>query len=315
MYIFNDELRNASEQIERKKHLEAVKAELTNQRDQLTVKADEAKNQMDSEKADVDKLEGRTLAAFFASVSGKKEEKLQKERAEAYAAAARYESICFELDSVKSRIDEVSRELSFLSGCENKYKRIYAILLESVKNSGSPDAERIFALESELSEIKARKNEISEALNEGKRAYELAEEAHGYLKRARNWNTFDLIGGGGMFTHFEKHDLLDSAQNSVEFLQAQLLRFKSELADVNINADINVKIDGFMRFADYFFDGIFADLAVGDRIDEGMSRINDAKNEILRAINKLEEMERKALKSEKQVSDSIKAIVEIAEVK
>lgn len=39
-----------------------------------------------SEQADVDRLEGRTLAAFFYNAIGKMEEKLTQERREAYAA-------------------------------------------------------------------------------------------------------------------------------------------------------------------------------------------------------------------------------------
>ena len=113
-----------------------------------------------------------------------------------------------------------------------------------------------------------------------------------------------------MFTHFEKHGHLDSAQSSVEYLQAQLSRFNAELADVQISAELNVKIDGFMRFADYFFDGIFADLAVGDRIDEGIRRINNVKNEITRAINRLEEMLVNAERRERDAKEKIKAIVE-----
>ena len=313
MYIYNDELQSVSEQIKRQNHLKAVHTELINQSEELIQKVEEAKKQMVTEKADVDKLERRTLAAFFASIIGKKEEKLQKERAEAYAASARYESLCYDLDAVNDRINDIRKELAELSGCEDKYKRIYSLMLESVKSSNSPEAERIFALEKEISDIRSRKNEILEALKEGKRAYELAEDAYSYLKSAKNWNTFDLIGGGGIFTHVEKHDQLDSAQHSVEFLQAQLRRFKAELADVEINADMNVRIEGFVRFADYFFDGIFADLAVGDRIDEGMRRISNTKNEISRAIDKLEKMEKSADKQERQALGSIKAIVENSE--
>ena len=63
-----------------------------------------------------------------------------------------------------------------------------------------------------------------------------------------------------------KHSRLDDAQESVEYLQSQLRAFRTELADVTISADFQVNIDGFLRFADYVFDGIFADWAVLDRL-------------------------------------------------
>ena len=50
-------------------------------------------------------------------------------------------------------------------------------------------------------------------------------------------------------------------------LQSQLRRFRTELADVGGAASgMQVSIDGFMRFADYFFDGLFVDLYIQDKI-------------------------------------------------
>lgn len=310
MYVYNEELRAAAEQVARQNHLKRVDEELKRQREELALKVGELKSEKEKEQADVDKLEGRTLAAFFASVTGKKAEKLQKEKSEAYAAAARYESAVYELESVEQRLRQIRSEIAALNGCKQRYDRIYSECLSRIKMSNSPESERIFDLESEVAAAKNRKKEVDEALREGKRAYEIACEALRHLDSAKSWNNWDLWGGGGMITHFEKHDHLDAAQSSVEYLQAQLRRFKSELADVDIRADMQVSIDGFLRFADYFFDGIFADLAVGERIDEGISRINSTKREITRAIDKLEEIKRSCSRREKTAADSIRAIVE-----
>ena len=39
-------------------------------------------------------------------------------------------------------------------------------------------------------------------------------------------------------------------------------RFKTELADVEITADLQITVDGFLKFADFFFDGLFTDLSL-----------------------------------------------------
>ena len=62
------------------------------------------------------------------------------------------------------------------------------------------------------------------------------------LDDADSWNTFDMIGGGGIITHIAKHSHLDSAQDMIEYLQGKLCTFKSELADINIQAYIQVKL-------------------------------------------------------------------------
>ena len=78
----------------------------------------------------------------------------------------------------------------------------------------------------------------------------------------------------------------------VQELQSQLRHFKTELADIQISANMQVNIDGFLRFADYFFDGLFADWAVGDKISQSLSSVSNTKSEINRMLDKLNDMER-----------------------
>ena len=73
----------------------------------------------------------------------------------------------------------------------------------------------------------------------------------------------------------------------METLQSQLRRFKTELADVTINADIQVSIDGVLRVADYFFDGIFADWAVLDQIRQSQQQVQLIRNQIEIVLNHL----------------------------
>ena len=42
--------------------------------------------------------------------------------------------------------------------------------------------------------------------------------------------------------------------------QVELRRFKTELADVEITADLQVTSGRLLKFADFFFDGLFTEL-------------------------------------------------------
>ena len=53
----------------------------------------------------------------------------------------------------------------------------------------------------------------------------------------------------------------------------------------------------WLRFADYFFDGLFADWAVANKISNSISSVNHTKEQIGRTLEKLQEME-KATESE-----------------
>ena len=76
----------------------------------------------------------------------------------------------------------------------------------------------------------------------------------------------------------------------VEKLQVQLRRFRTELMDVKIDADIQISVDDFTRFADFFFDGLFADWTVMDRIEQAQGQVKKTRGQIesvLRQLNGL----------------------------
>ena len=113
------------------------------------------------------------------------------------------------------------------------------------------------------------------------------------LESAEGWATWDLFGGG-LVADLVKHGHLDEAQAAVEDLQIQLGRFRTELADVTIQADVQVSIDGFLRFADYFFDGLFADWAVLDQIVRSQEQVRQTWTQIDGVLTRLEALRQAA---------------------
>ena len=80
MKFYDEQLQKLQEQIARKRQLEAQISELRTQRSTLSARVRELEAIKMQEQADVDKLEGRSLAAFFYNVIGKMDEQLNKER-------------------------------------------------------------------------------------------------------------------------------------------------------------------------------------------------------------------------------------------
>lgn len=166
--------------------------ELYGQQKELSVKAEDLKKSMLEEQNDVERLEGHSLTAFIYAVIGKMDEKVDKEREEAFAAAVKYEVTASELTAVENDI--------------------------------------------------------------------------------------------------QKHSYLDEAQNEVEQLQIQLRRLKTELTDIIIHTDIQVSINGFLGFADYFFDGFFADSAVLNKINQSQTQVENTKGQIKKILTHLTAM-------------------------
>ena len=246
------------------------------------------------EQEDVEKLEGRSLANYFFQVVGKLDEKLDQERREAYAAKVKLDAAERELAGIESDIAEIQTQLNEIRVAETEYKEELEKKRAVLKASGTTAADQIIEIEQKIAALEAQKKEIKEAISAGYSARSTADRILSELESADGWNTWDMFGGGGIITHMAKHSHLDEAQDLVSDLQSKLRRFKTELADIQITANMQVNIDGFLRFADYFFDGLFADWAVGDKISQSMNSVSSTKSQISRTLDKLNEMEKAA---------------------
>ncbi len=291
MTYYDSELQRLQHDMSRKRQLDAILLDLYSQRRELTERVNALEAVKIKEQSDVDKLEGRSLAAFFYAVAGRKEEKLDKEREEAYAAAVKYDVAAKELAAVKEDIRTKEAELYPLRDCEARYRRILDEKKEAIKAAGGDAAEDILRLEERIACLSEQSRELKEAQSAGRSALSIADEVLSSLGSADGYATWDMVGGG-LIADMAKHSHLDNAQNAVERLQVQLRRFKSELADVSIRADMQVSIDGFLRFADYFFDALFTDWAVKDRISQSGSQVRQTRSQIKSVLGRLESMAR-----------------------
>ena len=286
-------LKELWQQVAEKKSCEAKQKELTAQRDTLADCLKKLEKSKLAEQADVDRLEGHSLAAFFyqviGQVIGKMDEKLDKERQEAYAARVKYDVALHDLSSVDADLEQIQNRLARLSDCERQYQAALSEKIKSIKASAHPAAQQVAESESRIAALKVQKRELLEAINAGKTALHTVNEVLETLDNAEGWSTWDVMGGG-LMADLAKYEELDDAQKQIEQLQVELRRFKTELADVEITADLQVTVDSFLKFADFFFDGLFADWAVLDHINQAQSRVENTKGKIKRVLALLKKM-------------------------
>jgi len=308
MAYYDQKLQLLQQQVAQKKRQDSKLKELNAQYQELSTRVRELEKIKLDEQADVDRLEGHSLAAFFYGVVGKMDEKLDKEREEAYAARVKYDTTARELSKVEDDIRRSETELERLRGCEQQYEKMLRTVAEGVKALGSERAVAILRTEEGIASIESQKKEIQEAISAGQIALETINGVLSSLDSAAGWGTWDLLGGG-LISDMAKHSHLDKAQRKIEQLQEELRRFKTELADVTtIHVDLQVSIEGFLRFADYFFDGLFADWAVMDKINQSKARVRNTKEQIENVLSRLNDMENsvdKDLENEKTRLDDL----------
>lgn len=307
--MMHDDLFALQQKVAMKPLLETKLYELHSQRRQYDNQVISLRVAFRKEQEEVEKLEGRSLANCFYQVIGKLDEKLDQERKEAYAAKVKLDAAEWELAGIESDIKEIQEQVTDVLVAEARYKEALEVKRRQLKDSGTQVADQILSMEEKIAALQAQKQEIKEAISAGYSALVTADRILSELEDADGWNTWDILGGGGVITHMAKHSHLEEAQDLVQKLQSQLRRFKTELADIQISANMQVNIDGFLRFADYFFDGLFADWAVGDKISQSQSSVSSTKSQINRMLDKLNDMEKAADRDIKEARIRLEQLV------
>lgn len=283
MTPYDESLQALQQQLMRRTQLQAALSSLHDQLAQLREKEQQLRAIREKEQSDVDKLEHITLSSILYTIASRKEEKLEQERAEAYAAALKHDSALRQIEALEQQSLSLSAQLQALSGTEEAFERALAAKAEALKTENPVSGMQLCRIENKLNEDRAQLMELQEALDAGDRVLQKLDAISREFDSAQNWGTWDLWGGG-LLADIAKYDHINDAQERINELQLQLHTYQAELADVMVRANLQIQVDGFLRFADYFFDDIFSSWSV-------LGKIRDAQNEVLSAQIQVREIQ------------------------
>lgn len=306
---YNEKLRALREKIQRRSRTDAMLNDLYQQRAQQEKRVSGLVTILYEEQEDVERLSGGFLSVYYA-VIGKKEEMLEKERAEALKASMQYDAARAELERVQQEIDRLEWERKEYDDYEREYSKTLDEKLAFLRES-SAHAGRIVEMEEKIAYLDHQIGEIDEAECAGRRALSQMEKIEESLNSAEGWGTWDMLGGG-MLSTMIKHGHLDDAQEGIKALEGLLNRFRTELADVTIQTDLRADVDGFLRFADWFFDGFFVDWMVLSRIQESKGSLNSVRRQVERVMEQLRSMRREMTAAQEQLRAEIRRMAEEA---
>lgn len=308
MTHFDERLKELHRQKLQKKRLQAMEVELERQRAEAAKKAAELNEIKKKEQMDVDKLEGKSIKALFATLAGNKEEKLSQERQEAYAAAMKYDAAQRDLQGIMHDLEVCKIELEKIEGMEEEYEHLLEERKNSLKQEASRRANEVIVLEKQMEDLSHEIVELEEALDAGYRAFDVVERILSELNEAYNlaeWDTFT----DSFWVDMQKHEHLHTAQDLIQDLRNELRHFKTELADVNIEGDIQIEMDDFSEFADWFFDNIFTDWDIKDKIANSLTQADDTRSQVTTTINLLKDMRDERMKRRIELEEDLEEVV------
>ena len=153
--------------------------------------------------------------------------------------------------------------------------------------------------------------EINEAIEAGNDALSALTDAGYALHEAESYSTWDTFLGGGFMATALKHEKLGETNSSLHLAQIALQRFSNELLDIKDmrNEALLIDTDGFVKFADYFFDNIFTDWSIHSKISTSMNQISRVQDDVNNTIRELQQKLNFTLKKEAELLQEKEAIL------
>lgn len=274
--ICNEGIALARENIARRNALKEKLQVLYGTQKQLRQQSMQLEEARLREEKDVKRLEGFSLDALLSFLSGTKAEKLEKERSEAETAALSHEEALRRLEKLELEIRITEEEFASLRGCDREYRLLLAKKLDAVKQSASPAAETLAALENKLSEAETSGDRLREAFHAGGKALgaaysalemygEVIEGIHPVKNITRIMDTID------------ESRLIADAQSTIASMQDAVRRFGALLKELNIPVPVFAP-DGDVPYSPavpYLFSRISAGFSM-DEIEKMQAQIRSA---------------------------------------
>lgn len=272
----HDQLAAAVRDRDERARLERRLAESRARVDELERDARSKTAALTSEERDVERLESFSPTRIWAGLTGRRDTDLDRETAERDAARYALAEVQARLATARWDADAFADQLRGLGDVEGRYRDALAAKDSWVREHDPAIGARLTTLAEERGAVEAEDRELAEAHAAGCRTRDSLLDADRLLGSAGGWSTWDTFGGGGLVTDMMKYGRVDEATAQLRRADEALRAFSRELADVRMAAVRGVEVGEMTRLFDVWFDNIFSDWAVRDRIRDAADRTRQA---------------------------------------
>ncbi|TJY44485.1 hypothetical protein E5161_03650 [Cohnella pontilimi] len=290
---WNAELQQCRLDLELKRKWESRQSKLSTDIKRQRRLAEECLQILQKEEQDVEHLNNSSFSQFWLRLFDQLDDRLREEEREAAEAKLKYDAAQAALRGMEEELADVTRKLAEIGDAESRLQQLMGQKESWIRDHDAAAKEELERLSEQLASNKARQTEVQEAYRAGQTAQQCLSRADERLNSAKNWGTYDMLGGG-MIATMVKHGRIDEAQDHIHEAQHYLRRFAEELKDLNWEAHTSgPEVGGFLKFSDYFFDGFIADWMVQGKIRDSIDSVGTTSNQVDAILRKLDAERRK----------------------
>ena len=219
---------------EKAKRRRRIKDELIPLREQRTALEQVVKElelKREKEQKDVERLEKAGVRSFFYALTGKKEEKLEKERIEAEMAQKAYKEAFLKLGNLDRKIELAETEWKNLETYEEKFSKFLEGKRKQLSGVGTLVEQNVIEAERRRSALCIQEKAILDLEEQSQSLLEQAEQLQRTLIEAERAETARKYAGT---------EALDRAQKQTAVLQKELEAFTHGIKTVFEGEEINM---------------------------------------------------------------------------
>jgi hypothetical protein len=236
----------------------------------------QAEERVRAEAGDVAVLESVTPTRLWAAMRGTRSEDLDRERSELSAVQAEAAALKLAWAEAGAVRQQIQAALIRLGDVSAQWRQALNVEEGRLLDAGGGAAAQLVEISGQRAAVAAQRAEVAQAQAAARVAVSALKAAAQLLDSAESWSTYDTFFGGGMLASMAKHDRMDAASAELKAADSALERLSSELADVGLAAVGGIDVDELTRTFDIWFDNIFTDWSVADRISEAAERTQRA---------------------------------------
>ena len=242
-------------------------------------------DQLVDELKDIEELEKMSITSVFYKVLGSQGEQLEQQRQEYLTVSLKHKELKKDIEILKYEHKIISGKVQEIGGIEANLEQLKKIRLQEIMQTDDNIRRQITGIHREMDDIRAELEELRQAHVAGDACLRAITEVIKHLKDAEHWGNWDMMNKQSVYYSQMKHNAIDRAVNAAQHAKHKLKVFDRELIDVNIEqTQLHIKLDGFSRFVDIFFDNLISDWVIQRKIKNALNNVDSTFDKIRRYV-------------------------------
>jgi len=234
-------LKMLHQKVIRKRELKNDLTVLYAQLEELSGRLASLEEALESIRKRVEKLEKGGIYAFFHTITGKKEEKLEQERQQVDDLAKQYEEAGLAHQTIKRRIELKETELATLDGYEEKFENLLEVKRREIEQLQVPEETKIIEVEQEIAICKEHAALFVETIKQSDMLLEQIQRIREILNDAEKAAISQSSAGFTM--EARKAELIKQAQAQVGVLKAGIQDFSNKTEKLLGSTSIKINLN------------------------------------------------------------------------